>query len=138
MDKLTRGQARQIFNEKLSYDRVLRPNMILFLGDYLKDELDKFNKDNPFPYITQLDSKSLKIKINRRTGKKACYITGSGHYFRGREVISFNEDGFIGFSGNADDTNIQPILRAFLRWVRFFEDAPVGVIVTAPIQEATQ
>ena len=41
----------------------------------------------------------------------------SGFYFSGREAISFNEDGFIGIAGWADDTNVQPFLRAFHKWV---------------------
>lgn len=38
-------------------------------------------------------------------------------YFDNREAITFNDDGFIGFAGWADDTNIQPILEGFRDWV---------------------
>lgn len=38
-------------------------------------------------------------------------------YFINREAISFNSDGFIGFAGWADNTNVQPFLRAFNNWV---------------------
>ena len=38
-------------------------------------------------------------------------------YFENREAVTFNDNGFIGFAGWADDTNVQPILRAFIEWV---------------------
>jgi hypothetical protein len=37
-------------------------------------------------------------------------------YFDNREAISFNTDGFIGFAGWADDTNVRPILDGFKAW----------------------
>lgn len=39
------------------------------------------------------------------------------HYFRKRQAVTFEENGFIGFAGWADDENIQPVLKAFCRWV---------------------
>lgn len=36
--------------------------------------------------------------------------------WKGREAISFNSDGFIGFCGWADTQNGQPIYRAWRRW----------------------
>lgn len=50
-------------------------------------------------------------------GIKSAFLKVSGFYFQGREAISFNEDGFIGIAGWADDTNVQPFLRAFHKWV---------------------
>lgn len=38
--------------------------------------------------------------------------------FEDREAVSFNRDGFIGFAGWADETNVQPILEGFEDWVR--------------------
>lgn len=41
-------------------------------------------------------------------------------YFKGgqaRQCVTFERGGFIGFAGWSDDTNIQPILRAFMAWV---------------------
>lgn len=39
-------------------------------------------------------------------------------YFDDREAVTFNTDGFIGFAGWADNTNVQPILEGFKEWVR--------------------
>lgn len=38
-------------------------------------------------------------------------------YFSDREAVTFNVDGFIGFAGWADNTNVQPILDGFKAWV---------------------
>lgn len=38
-------------------------------------------------------------------------------YFDDREAVAFNTDGFIGFAGWADNTNVQPILEGFKAWV---------------------
>ncbi len=40
------------------------------------------------------------------------------HYFDGREAVTFNTDGFIGFAGWASQKSVQPILRGFLDWVQ--------------------
>ncbi len=50
-----------------------------------------------------------------------CYdIRCTAWYFKGshaRQCVTFERGGFIGFAGWSDDTNIQPILRAFMAWV---------------------
>ncbi|WP_417261640.1 hypothetical protein [Celeribacter sp.] len=40
------------------------------------------------------------------------------YYFDDREAVTFNGDGFVGFAGWADETNVQPILRGFLKWIK--------------------
>lgn len=45
-------------------------------------------------------------------------------YFKGhqaRQCVTFEPSGFIGFAGWSDDTNIQPIIRAFMSWVNEVE-----------------
>lgn len=44
------------------------------------------------------------------------FIRVDGPYFKDREAISFNKDGFVGFAGWADSTNVRPFLKAFGRW----------------------
>ena len=43
-------------------------------------------------------------------------------YFDKREAVSFNRDGFIGFAGWSDDTNVQPILEGFAAWGKELEE----------------
>ena len=45
------------------------------------------------------------------------YLACRSFYFSNREAVSFNNDGFVGFAGWADEKNVQPILRGFIRWV---------------------
>ena len=33
-----------------------------------------------------------------------------------RECVSFNDDGFIGIAGWADDNNVKPIISALIEW----------------------
>lgn len=45
------------------------------------------------------------------------------YYFKNREAVTFNGNGFIGFAGWSDDQNVQPILSAFAKWVSAVSDA---------------
>lgn len=44
-------------------------------------------------------------------------LTCRTYYFKDREAVTFNGNGFIGFAGWSDDANVQPILSAFRDWV---------------------
>jgi len=37
-------------------------------------------------------------------------------YFEERQAITFEESGFVGFAGWADEVNVQPVLIAFTSW----------------------
>ncbi|MBD9539963.1 hypothetical protein IB276_10920 [Ensifer sp. ENS04] len=39
------------------------------------------------------------------------------YYFKNREAVTFNGNGFIGFAGWSDETNVQPILSGFMKWL---------------------
>lgn len=45
------------------------------------------------------------------------FMTCSTDQWNGREAISFNRDGFIGMAGWADQSNVDPILRAVGTWL---------------------
>lgn len=64
--------------------------------------------------------KKKESKYNSDGSLRFAYITGKGRYFNDREVISFNEDGFIGFCGAADESNAEPIINAFIKWCDWF------------------
>jgi len=53
----------------------------------------------------------------RMHGKRCAELRCTSYYFEDREAVTFNADGFVGFAGWADDTNVQPILRGFMQWV---------------------
>lgn len=59
-------------------------------------------------------------KIRGRDQVREAYLRVDGPYFRDREAISFNADGFIGFAGWASTANAKPFLDAFVEWVDWF------------------
>lgn len=52
-------------------------------------------------------------KVKVRTGEMS--ITLKSYYFDGRQGITFEPD-WVGVAGWADDTNVQPLLRALVSW----------------------
>lgn len=60
---------------------------------------------------------SLCFKMNPDGGILKAYLKiDCPGQWKGREAVSFNSDGFIGFCGWADDQNSQPIYRAWHAW----------------------
>lgn len=112
----TNEEARQYFRDKgLSYHDITEGD-ILSLLMLLNLEIKKSNKAGETSDSTM--HMSSKIYMKKRTNGTIinCFLYVNSHYFTRREAISFNEDGFIGFAGWADQGNINPLLRAFLRW----------------------
>lgn len=69
--------------------------------------------------ITSMSLDDEKKIVWANAGIKEAYLTVSGTWFQVREAISFNEDGFIGFAGWADNNNFKPLLVAFKKWVKW-------------------
>lgn len=112
----TTKEARQYFRDKgLSYHDITEGD-ILSLLMLLNREIKKSNKAGETSVSTM--HMSSKIDMKKRTNGTIikCFLYINSHYFTRREAISFNEDGFIGFAGWADQVNTNPLLWAFLRW----------------------
>lgn len=112
----TTKEARQYFRDKgLSYHDITEGD-ILSLLMLLNREIKKSNKAGETSVSTM--HMSSKIDMKKRTNGTIikCFLYINSHYFTRREAISFNEDGFIGFAGWADQGNTNPLLWAFLRW----------------------
>lgn len=112
----TNNEARQYFRDKgLTYDDITEGD-ILSLLMLLNREIKKSNKVGETSVSTM--HMSSKIDMKKRTNGTIikCFLYINSHYFTRREAISFNEDGFVGFAGWADQGNTNPLLRAFLRW----------------------
>lgn len=63
---------------------------------------------------------TFRAKRKARRLKCGSVLRCEAWYFRGRQArqcVTFEPGGFIGFAGWSDDTNIQPIIRAFMAWV---------------------
>lgn len=118
----TTNEARQYFTDKgLTYEDITEGD-ILTLVMLLNKHIKAANKDNETSCpITLSEKKCIKRKSNGSI--ISCYLYVNSYYFTRRECISFNEDGFIGFAGWADQGNTNPILRAFLEWCDILADA---------------
>lgn len=107
----TNEDARQYFVDcGLTYDKLCGNEMIL-LKWFLAEELKG------------CDYEGLKMKLSNKEiikendGKLVeAYFEVDGPYFKKREAISFNKDGFIGFAGWASSNNSIPFLEAFTKW----------------------
>jgi len=119
-----REDAREYFkSEGLKYSDITHKDF-LFLQYALADELEKYSKEVDDPKIHGIATMRISFnkknhpKFNTYKGKlESAFIKVDSHYFEGREAISFNRDGFIGFAGWADDTNVKPFVLAFNRFV---------------------
>ena len=56
-------------------------------------------------------------KLNR-IGGNIMYMSIQTNQWPSREAVSFNADGFIGFAGWADNTNVKPVLAAVVEWAQ--------------------
>lgn len=119
-DRVDRKFARQLFNDHFSYRDVL-PCDITALEGYISIEIAAFRS------IGEVTISELSVSHYRKTrpiihmgdagGIREAFLFCDGSYFNGREAISFNEDGFIGFCGWADSMNSRPFVSGFCRWV---------------------
>lgn len=122
----TNDEARDYFKQKgLTYDDITEGD-ILPLVMLLQQELKKAAKDCETSVSTMTLSKKMNIKKRPNGSITSCFLYVNSHYFVQRECISFNADGFIGFAGWADQGNVNPILRAFLKWCDYMAEAKNG------------
>lgn len=62
-----------------------------------------------------------------KDGIKEAFIIVECDQYSKREGISFNKDGWIGFAGWSDSTNVRPFLDAFEEWVDVMQLEKYGV-----------
>lgn len=121
-DVFTRDEARELFSCcRLSYDDVSE-NDIYMLEAFVGCELSQFNELQMHVSHRKKDAPKINVRDEPGNPIESAFLHVDSDYFRGREAISFNSDGFIGFAGWADDGNVQPFLRAFVDWVVFWMD----------------
>lgn len=59
----------------------------------------------------------LRILTRQEGGRlRTAELRCRSDYFTARQAISFEESGFLGFAGWADEVNVQPVLTAFIAW----------------------
>ena len=129
--ELSRDILRNMFAERFGYSD-LTPNDIDALEGFIAIELARYNREcsyarNANMHISHRVKFSPTVAMDfRACGIESAFLFCDGSYFNGREAISFNSDGFIGFCGWADDKNSIPFLVAFYRGVSEWLDSSFG------------
>ena len=118
---MTNEECRQLFIDKgLTYVDINKDKLDK-LKEILTTELLEFSKTHPeiaMKLVKKLSAgRSKCCKFDENGSLISYFIRVNGSYFKDREAISFNPDGFIGFAGWADSTNVSPMLSAFNKWV---------------------
>ena len=111
--------CRQLFiNKGLTY-KDINKSKIVKLKELIEIELLEFGKTHTeiTMKLMKRGSKGKGCKFNDDGTLNKYFLMVNGSYFSDREAISFNQDGFIGFAGWADSTNVQPMLIAFNKWI---------------------
>ena len=106
--------VRSLFNEQFTYSDVDEGD-ILALIFIINSKLKEHRKKVPEMMLRL--SKVSHVKKNTNGSIKECYLYCNGTYFKKREAISFNRDGFIGFAGWASSGNSEPFTEAFKHWI---------------------
>ena len=96
------NEVRQLLKDK----NITTENVTVDQLSDLRDILDKKLKESGIYNGTARLSRIKHLK----------FMTMDTEQWDGREAISFNRDGFIGFAGWADSKNIKPILEATIEW----------------------
>ena len=111
--EMTRDDARQHWAASgLTFSVLTEANV-----KRLRDKLDDEMRDG---YLRDTFSVGKVTLAKSDKNETVADIRCTAWYFKGRQArqcVTFERRGFIGFAGWADDTNIQPILRAFVAWV---------------------
>ncbi len=110
---LNRDQARDIFAKSgLLYADITRENL-QWLRNAVNDEMKASGL-----FKDSYRCKQRPFMQHRENGNLCARVECKAYYFENREAVSFNPDGFIGFAGWSSDTNVQPVLRGFISWVK--------------------
>jgi hypothetical protein len=107
-------EGRELFNKsKLTYNDIF--DNLPILKNHLINKFASYTKSGGMEMTL---SKEVSVRFKKETRNVECFfLYVDGSYFKKRELISFNADGFIGFAGWADSKNIQPIMEAFSEFI---------------------
>jgi len=112
----TTENARELFKQKVKTYKNVTEGDILALVMIINKELKKHNKEGKATVCSLSLSKKINMKKKSNGSIENCYLRVNSHYFTAREAISFNNNGFIGFCDELDQSNTQPFLNAFEEW----------------------
>ncbi len=115
---MTREGARTYFKEKgLTYSDISCTDLGLLtslLDRYFSQERrERIEAGKPVHWQRVI---GIRGEYKNSGGVIRAVITAKGATFATTNAISFNQDGYIGFCGNASDEHLQPVLAAFAAW----------------------
>lgn len=110
----SRIAARKKFNNNFNYKDITRKD-IEKLHELVGIEIEECANNGESMETMRI---SAKIRTRCTSSKKIqhAFLYVDAHYFTKRECISFNINGFVGFAGWADGSNVRPILKGFNKW----------------------
>jgi hypothetical protein len=112
-------KARDQFNSRFDYS-LLREVHINHLRLLVSSELAHHDKEIDMSLKQPLKKDTV---VRKTLGLKYAKLEVNGSYFSGREGITFNENGFIGFAGWASSYNLKPFAVAFEKWIDWLDEA---------------
>ena len=132
---MNRDEARDYF-KPLTYNDLTKKNFNKLVA-ILEEHLGKWNRQVLDERNNNINSSKYYMNIHkhkkygkypgtrynpeRKDGLLTAFIYVKCDDYSVREAISFNSDGWIGFAGWADNTNVQPFINAFMEWVNLLK-----------------
>lgn len=115
--KLTRDLVRKAFADAgLTNDFITQQN--------LSDLITHINQEMINSGLINDTYRMRRVRNLRMVfGKKVAELRCQSRYFENREAVTFNQNGFIGIGGWADDQHLTPIINGFLKWVKTIHTA---------------
>ncbi|WP_331373816.1 hypothetical protein [Sinorhizobium chiapasense] len=114
---MTRDEARALWaSSGLTY-AVLTLGRLQDLRDLIGAEMKASGLFSPSNRTAGTYRMHSKIDANIGADGWWAGLQCRSYYFKNREAVSFNGNGLIGFAGWSDETNVQPILAGFSKWV---------------------
>ena len=107
---MVRSRARKRFADSgLSYNDIFDHKEII--NNEIQKELDKHSVNGGLRMVLH---KKNAYRFIKETRNIECYfIFVNGPYFKKREAVSCNPEGFVGFAGWASDGNVAPFVNGF-------------------------
>ena len=121
-DQRTRNQARAAFDRAGLTYAALTPESMKLLRTLINERMKSSG------YMRGTYRCRQRATVKQTPHGKYAEVRCKSDYFDDREAVSFNTDGFIGFAGWADDTNIEPVLSGFEAWVHEMAPLPSNAI----------
>lgn len=113
---MDREEARQYFKDKgLTYGALSRFTVDLLIN-HIQDEIMTLRKEDDSCILLSIQAHKYTAKQIKTSNYNNLGLRVDGTYFRGREAITFNAGGFIGFAGWASDGNVRPFIDGFIKW----------------------